>query len=234
MAFDPNAGDSGPTNQSGGNSDLMKQIAAALAAAGGGLAGRALSGGGNGSGQMVPPQLMQLLDNSVARQGYQNPLFQAATKGSYDMLPGFAKEGSQLSGSLPSTLPPAAPFGGGGGGGVAGAAAGGLGAGALAAILAGLKKLFSGGGNPGRPAPGPGGTTGSDGSPLPSSDPFDSNNGWDGFPTGGNGYDPMPNVDTDQFLGSWPETGSPFDPFDPGMLGPGSDEPLPPSGWSKP
>lgn len=154
MAFDPNAGDSGPTNQSG-NDDLMKKVMAALVAAGGGLAGRAISNSqGNPLTQAVPPQLSQLLDQSVQRQAYQNPLFQATTQGAYSMLPTFAKQGTQLSGSLSST-PPAAPASGGGGGG---AAAGGIGLAALAGllgpgggggsmdfgkILAGLKKLFS-------------------------------------------------------------------------------------------
>lgn len=239
MAFDPNAGDVGPTNQTTDNSALLKQIAAALAAAGGGLAGHALSNsGGDPLTRAVPPQLSQLLDNSVARQGYQNPLFQATTQGAYAMLPTFAKTGTQLSGSLPSTLPPAAPTSGGGVNG--GALAGGAGMAALAALLGkggtmssiinALKKLLGGGGNPGRKAPGP---SGDGGSGLPSHDPFNSNNnGWNGFPTGDNGYNPSPNVNTDEFFNSWPETSDPFAPFDPSMLPGGNENSFP--GLEKP
>lgn len=152
--FDPSV-DSGPVNQpvqqttpaSGGNNDWLKQLAAALAAAGGGLAGRAIANhSGNPLTQAVPPQLSQLLDNSVARQGYQNPLFQATTKGVYDMLPAFAKDGTSLSGSLPSTIPPSAASASGSGGGPGLGTA--LGAGGLAALAGLLGKNGSGGAIP--------------------------------------------------------------------------------------
>lgn len=214
------------------NSDFYAQLAKALAAAGGGLAGRALANqSGNPLTRDVPPQLSQLLDNTVARQGYQNPLFQATTKGTYDMLPSFAKEGSALSGSLPSVIPPSANTGSGSGGGSAiGGATGG-------AALAALAGLLGGGGNGG------GGYIGpiikklmdlfhkkSVGKPqdftgIPSYDPFNSNNFWDGTTpdlSGRHDSDPFSNVTTDQFLGLWPEGPDPFAPFDPSLLGGGT------------
>lgn len=150
MAFDPSV-DSGPTQPTttaptsgGGNADWLKMLAQALAAVGGGVAGRAIANqSGNPLTQAVPPQLSQLLDNAVARQGYQNPLYQATTKGVYDMLPTFAKEGTSLSGNLPSTIPQSASASASGGGPGLGTA---VGAGALGALAAALGKAGSGSG----------------------------------------------------------------------------------------
>lgn len=114
--------------------DFMKQLAAALAAAGAGIGGRAIANAqGNPLTQAVPPQVSQLLDQSVQRQAYQNPLFQATTQGVYDMLPDFAKTGTQLSGTL-SNVAPTAPTSGASGPGL-GTAAGLGGLSALAALL---------------------------------------------------------------------------------------------------
>lgn len=114
-------------------SDSWEQmLAKALAAVGGGVAGKALAGNPNDS---VPPELRQLLSQSVQRQQYQDPLFQAATQGVYSMLPSFAKEGTSLGAFNPSAA--GGQFGtGGGGNGInkAGLAAGG-GLAALAGLL---------------------------------------------------------------------------------------------------
>lgn len=199
---------------------FLKQLAAALATLGAGVGGHVIAN--NNSQSSVPPQLLQLLDNSVARQGYQNPLFQATTKGTFDMLPTFAKEGSALSGSLPSTLPPAQPWNGGNSGPGIKTAAGLGGASALAALLGNnsggggalkpifdaIKKLFHRGGSNF-------GTVDNSGA-LPTYDPFNSNGDWNGTTPNS---DPFANVNTDQFLGSWPETSDPFAPFDPSLFG---------------
>jgi hypothetical protein len=101
----------------------------------------------------TPPELQQLLSESVNRTKYQNPLFQAVTQMAYGGLPTYAREGTSL-----GQLGPAAPIqpqqgdsdllkmlGAGG----IGAALGGLGSGGggpLGALIQGLKKLFGGGG----------------------------------------------------------------------------------------
>lgn len=63
----------------------------ALAGVGGLLGGKALAN--QGQANAVPPQLNQLLDLSMQRANAQTPLFNAANKGLYDMLPDFAKKG---------------------------------------------------------------------------------------------------------------------------------------------
>jgi len=104
-----------------------------------------------------PPELQQLLALSRDRTAYQNPLFQAVSQMAYRGLPTYAREGTQLSGTLSNQAPAAAPQGGGLGlGGALGAA--GLGAlagnalsgggGELGKVLAGLKKLLGLGGGP--------------------------------------------------------------------------------------
>lgn len=116
--------------------DFLQKLAAALAAAGGGIAGKALAN--NGSNPLtsnVPPQLSQLLDIGVQRQAFSNPLYEATTRGTYAMLPTFAKEGTQLSGGLSSAIPAPTTGGGGTGGGGAGVA-GGVSLAALAGLLA--------------------------------------------------------------------------------------------------
>lgn len=192
----------------GDNGAFLKQLASALVALSAGVGGHALANANSQSS--VPPQLLQLLDNSVARQGYQNPLFQATTKGTYDMLPTFAKEGSALSGSLPSTLPPAQPWTGGSGGPGLKTAATLGGAGTLASLLgnnsknsmdlgkifAAIKKLFS------RNQFGSIDNSGA----LPNYNPFDNGN-WDGIPPNNGGQpglsDPGPNVTTDYNVNGW-------------------------------
>lgn len=68
-------------------------------------AGHAISG--NAASANVPPQLSSLLDMAVQRQQYQNPLMQAKTQGTYAMLPSFARQGTNLTGSLPGAAGPA-------------------------------------------------------------------------------------------------------------------------------
>src|SRR5262245_37100181 len=101
----------------------------------------------------TPPELQQLLSESVNRTQYQNPLFQAVTQMAYRGLPTYAREGTSL-----GQLGPAAPIqpqqqdGGGGGvpdwlkmlgAGLGGAALNGLGPNGnmLKAAMDGLKKL---------------------------------------------------------------------------------------------
>lgn len=120
------------------------QIEGALAALAAALGGRALAGNAQSAGQQnIPPQLSQLLQMGVDREAYQNPLFQATTQGVYSMLPTFAKQGTNLSGSLSNVAPQATS--GGDGGGMSGAAAGGLGlAGMLTPeLIAAIKKLLT-------------------------------------------------------------------------------------------
>ena len=102
-----------------------------------------------------PPELSQLLAMSRDRTAYQNPLFQAVTQMAYGGLPTYARQGTQLSGSLSNQAPPAPTSGGGmnpllagGLGALGGAAANSLGPGgnALGALIKGLKRLFGGGG----------------------------------------------------------------------------------------
>lgn len=99
----------GPTNGgTANNADFMKQLAAALAAVGAGVGGRAIANSqGNPLTSNVPPELSQMLTQANQRQAYQNPLFQATTQGVYDMLPDFAKKGTQLSGTLSNSVPAA-------------------------------------------------------------------------------------------------------------------------------
>jgi hypothetical protein len=192
-----------------------QQLAAALAAVAGGVVGKSM--GGNPQSN-VPPDLTAMLHNSAQRQEYQNPLFQAVSKGTYDMLPTFAKSGT----SMGDFHPTPAPLGGGGGGsgingkGVAagagiGAAAAALGApgagGNLGKVFEAIKKLFGKGGGPGNYAMQPGTGFGGDhtttiggdnpwGDNLPSYDAFGPDtwsNGWDGMPndpSGGTGVGP--------------------------------------------
>lgn len=76
----------------GGDNSGLQALLKALAAAGGTLGVNALA---NKSAQnAVPPQLTQLMNTSVNRTQYQNPLFQAANQGVYAMLPNFAKTGN--------------------------------------------------------------------------------------------------------------------------------------------
>jgi hypothetical protein len=126
-----------------------QEALAALAGAAPGLIARLMSGGPDAN---VPPELRQLLAQSVQRQQYQNPLFQAVSQQAFQGLPAYARQGL----SLPSTMP-AAPSADSGGmpswlkaalAGAGGAAAGNAvtGGNALGALIDGLKKLFQRGG----------------------------------------------------------------------------------------
>jgi len=154
----------------------------------------------------APPELSQLLAMSRDRTAYQNPLFQAVTQMAYGGLPTYARQGTQLSGTLSNQAPPAAAQSGGGMnpalaaglGGLGGAALNSLGpnGNALGALIDGIKKLF--GGNPSNPY---GKTTfgPAQGTGLQSYNPFEANPNtgmpydWNGFPTdpsGGSGQGP--------------------------------------------
>lgn len=78
-------------------------VADASAAAAGLALGRYFAN--QGASGNVPPQLLQLLDQSVARQNAQNPLFGAVNSGVYQMLPTFARQGAPnfTPQSMPST-----------------------------------------------------------------------------------------------------------------------------------
>jgi hypothetical protein len=97
------------------------------------------------------PELQQLLAMSCDRASYQNPLFQAVTQMAYSGLPTYARQGTQLSGSLSNVAPPAQASGGmspllaGGLGALGGAALNSLGpqGNMLKAIIDGLKKLIA-------------------------------------------------------------------------------------------
>ena len=178
----------------------------------------------------TPPELQQLLSESVNRTQYQNPLFQAVTQMAYRGLPTYAREGTSL-----GQLGPAAPIqqmpDGGvpdwlkmlGAGGV-GALLGGLGnggGGPLKALIDGLKHLFSNGGQQGVQGDKPyGGGTG-----LPIGNPsIPSFLGWDNG-TGSPTREPVPGVETNW---NWS-----FDPnTDPNWYNPGFSGPADPSGGS--
>lgn len=224
-----------PTNggpAASSDSDFWAQLAKALAAAGGAIGGRAIANSqGNPMTQAVPPQLSQLLDQSVQRQAYQNPLFQATTQGVYDMLPDFAKNGTALSGTLPNTVQPPSAAGASGGPGLGTAAALGGGS-ALAAALqhAGsgsggdLSKIFEairkkfGGQIPGLQGnqPFPGGA-------LPSGNPnMNGFTGWDpnGNTGGGSGQPYLPS-DPGVYWGQNGGGAQPTDPSGGTGIGPG-------------
>jgi len=85
----------GPVNQSQGPS-AGQQAAIAAATAVPGILARIYGGGGNSN---VPPQLLQLLQQQVDRNQYQNPLYQAVTNQAFQGLPTYARDGLSL-GSL--------------------------------------------------------------------------------------------------------------------------------------
>ena len=99
-------------------------------------------------------EIAQLLALSRDRTAYQNPLFQAVTQMAYRGLPTYAREGTQLSGSLSNQIPQTSQSGGGMNPALAAAlGAGGMGAldalmshggsnNAVGALIEGLKKLF--------------------------------------------------------------------------------------------
>lgn len=101
----------------------------------------------------TPPELQQLLSESVNRSRYQNPLFEAVTQMAYRGLPTYAREGTSL-GQMGPAAPIAVPGAGGDGGvpdwlkmlgaGLGGAALNSLGpnGNALGALIDGIKKLF--------------------------------------------------------------------------------------------
>jgi hypothetical protein len=75
-----------------------QEALAALAGAAPGLIARLTSGGADAN---VPPELRQLLAQSVQRQQYQNPLFQAVSQQAFQGLPAYARQGL----SMPTTMP---------------------------------------------------------------------------------------------------------------------------------
>ena len=87
------------------------------------------------------------------RTAYQNPLFQAVTQMAYGGLPTYARQGTQLSGTLSNQAPPAAPQSGGGMNPLLAGGLGALGGAALqklgpqgdmlGALIDGIKKLLA-------------------------------------------------------------------------------------------
>jgi hypothetical protein len=138
------------------------KTAEALAMLGGLLAGRAMQN--HAEANAIPPQVQQMMDIGVQRQAYQNPLFQAVNQGAYQMLPGFARAGTDLSGSLPNQIPAAQAQASSDSGGInpallAALIGGGVGLGGLLTgtnpygkVLDGLKHLFGHGGTAGAPS----------------------------------------------------------------------------------
>lgn len=124
----------GPVQQNQGASAGQQAIAAAAGVLPG-LIARLNSGGSNSN---VPPELQQLLAQQVARNNYQNPLFQAVTNQAFMGLPTYARDGLSL-----GTLGPAVvtPMSGGGAGFGAGAAAGGVGGLLLSSLLTNSGRL---------------------------------------------------------------------------------------------
>lgn len=179
----------------------------------------------------VPPELQQLLSESVNRTQYQNPLFQAVTQMAYRGLPTYAREGTSL-----GQLGPAAPIQqqqDGGGipdwlkmlmAGGAGAALGGLGGGnALGALVDGLKKLFGHGQSQGVQGDKPyGGGALTGGLPPQWTTGFE---GWDPGVSDPSGRPLRPSVETSWNWGFDPNT-------DPNWYNPGFSGPSDPSGGS--
>jgi hypothetical protein len=105
------------------------------------------------SNNNVPPELSQLLNQSMARQQYQDPLFQATTRQAFQGLPTYAQQGLSLPSAIGSPAGASGTASGtpasqsGSGGGMNPLLAGGIGAAAALSpqIIAGLKRLFSGG-----------------------------------------------------------------------------------------
>jgi hypothetical protein len=99
----------------------------------------------------APDELQQLLALSRDRVAYQNPLFQAVTQLAYSGLPTYARQGTQLTGSLNNAIPAIAPRSGmspataGVLGGLAGAGLNSLGpqGNMLKALIDGVKKLIA-------------------------------------------------------------------------------------------
>lgn len=176
----------------------------------------------------VPPELRQMLTMANQRMAFQNPEFEAITRGTHEMLPGFARTGTPLSGSLTNQIPEAPKSSSGGGGenpfgslnplrnpllaGLLGAlAGGGLPGGAsanLGDLARGLANLFRGDRNPfgGRTT-----VTGINNHNLPSYDPFGY--GFDGLP-GFNGSPNDPSGGTGRGPGMAGYYEDPYNPFD--------------------
>lgn len=116
---------------------FQQQLAKALAALGGGVAGHALAGNSQSAAQAnIPPELRALLDQSVQRQHYQDPLFQSVTQGAYQMLPTFMRQGTSMGSFDPSAMAGGTFGQGDSGGGInKGALAGGSAMAALAGML---------------------------------------------------------------------------------------------------
>lgn len=179
----------------------------------------------------APDELQQLLALSRDRVAYQNPLFQAVTQMAYSGLPIYARQGTQLSGSLPNAIPAIAPRSGGMSpatagllGGLGGAALNSLGpnGNALKALIDGIKKLFSHQQGIQGNKPFGGGIT-------PSANPYNPNDlflGWPNQPGSARGL--TPNVTTSEIYGfpSFPTfppsmNGYPSDPSAGSGVGPG-------------
>jgi hypothetical protein len=144
----------------------------------------------------TPPELQQLLSESVNRTRYQNPLFQAVSQMAYRGLPTYAREGTSLGSMGPAA--PIVPMNNDKdtvpdwlkvlGAGLGGAALNGLGPNGnmLKAAIDGLKKIF--GRNQSRTVQGNKPYSGGILPPGNSYNPFDLFTGWD---NGQNNVDPL-------------------------------------------
>jgi hypothetical protein len=196
----------------------------AIAAAAGivpGLIARLTSGGPDAN---VPPELRQLLAQSVQRQQYQNPLFEAVTNQAFSGLPSYARQGLSLGPGLPAQAPQVdsggmpdwlrAALAGAGGAAAGDAMSGGN---MMKALIDGLKKLF---GPHGRDTVQ--GNKPYAGGALTGPGAFDPSQfmGWDQGPSGRDGgqWDPFLPSDPGVYTG-W--DGLPSDPSGGTGLGPG-------------
>lgn len=215
-----------------------QDILGAITAAGVPIIGKTISGNGTSAASQpgglaaaggMPPEVTQLLQQSVGRQQYQNPLFQAVTNQAFMGLPTYARQGLSLGSSIPS----GAPAGGGspttGGGGLSPLAAGAIGGAAGGAassidfgkLIAALKKLFGGGdASVQGDKPQAGGT----GLPSFGTSPLDPFAGWADQPVD---QGPQFNIPSDPGVWWDKQTGggaSPTDPSGGTGVGPGMQE----------
>jgi hypothetical protein len=81
----------------GGLGEALKKALPALIAGGVGLGGRALAGGGFGSGvppaPPIPPELQQLLAQAMQRAAAQQPIVNAVNKQTLAGLPAYVQKG---------------------------------------------------------------------------------------------------------------------------------------------
>lgn len=213
----------------------ISDILAAITAAGVPLIGKAVSGnntpapGALAAAGGMPPEVTQMLQQSMARQQYQNPLFQAVTNQAFSGLPAYARQGLSLPSSMPTGVPTASAASGGGMSPLAAGALG-AGAGALGGLASGgdlgklidlIKKAFARNGSStqlDKPNAGPDGPTG-----LPTGNPYNPNDVFFGWPDPSMDQSPRFNIPSDPgvYRGQNGEGASPTDPSGGSGVGPG-------------